>query len=613
VSPETRTVGRYELLGVIGVGGMSVVHLARQLGLDRFVAIKELASFDVADPDLARQFLREARLAGSLSHPNVVTVLDYIEQDGVPYISMEYLRRGSLRELIPHLKTAHVVGVLVAVLAGLEAAEARQIVHRDLKPENFMVTENGSVKIADFGIAKAATEVTTPEMRTATGTTIGTPSYMAPEQAMGKAVTAATDLYSLGAVAYELLVGRRPFDGEPRVAPAVVLTRHVNEPLTPPRSVRPDLDPDLAGWISQLLEKDPSDRPTAAGTAAEALEDIAIRLLGPRWRRDAALPELARASTAQEAAQPIALVSGRYVTVGPPAPDPPRTSEEIPLEPQAVDAGPDVHSHDVGPAPVQTDSDDGVGRPPTEPDGMEGRSSPPGHAATLPPSRPATVAGAIATPSRPGVRRPLWWATLVVLSAAVAAVAAVLVREATQTTGTPATTPGHGRVTDLKRFRPGPDYSVDPPRGWECAQVKCKEARDAKGSFVRVDFQQGPAKLSILRYPLDAVRQDWTSRAVFSGTVTKALHRTLGPSVPVQERDGSLGSRSTWEYTARSKQEFAAGTTFVAAPNGYWIACIGASSVPLKTLKSYVRAFASSLRPVPDQRQVPKRTRYRHR
>src|ERR687887_251183 len=150
-----RTVGRYEILREIGRGGMAAVYLARQIDLDRQVALKELGAFHAADPAFAERFLRESRVAGSLSHPNIVTVHDYFEHEGTPYISMEYIERGSLRPWVSRLSLPQMAGVLEGLLAGLTHAESRGIVHRDLKPENLMVTSQGAIKIADFGIAKA--------------------------------------------------------------------------------------------------------------------------------------------------------------------------------------------------------------------------------------------------------------------------------------------------------------------------------------------------------------------------------------------------------------------------------------------------------------------------
>src|ERR671930_638650 len=253
-----KTVGRYEILRDIGRGGMAIVYLARQTDLDRFVALKELGAFHASDPSFAQRFLRESRVAGSLSHPNIVTVHDYFEHEGTPYIAMEYVERGSLRPYVGHMTLAQIGGVLEGLLAGLAQAEQHAIVHRDLKPENLMVTSDGRVKIADFGIAKATNQMQTGAFLTATGTTVGTPTYMAPEQAMAQDIGPWTDLYSVGCMAFELFVGRVPFhDSE---APMAILLRHANEP-----------------W--------------------DAFEEIIIGLLGPRWRREARLTERAQTTT----------------------------------------------------------------------------------------------------------------------------------------------------------------------------------------------------------------------------------------------------------------------------------------------------------------------------
>ena len=284
-----RTVGRYEIHQEIGRGGMAVVYLARQTDLDREVALKELASFHASEQAFAERFVRESRVIGSLNHPNVVTVYEYFEDEGTPYIAMEYVDGGSLRPWIGRLSVAHVAGVFEGVLAGLAHAAKRGIIHRDLKPENLMVTAEGTIKIADFGIAKALNQATVGRLLTATGTTVGTPTYMSPEQAMGRDLGPWTDLYSVGVMVYEMLVGRVPFhDAE---TPMAILMRHVNEPIPAPRSLRPDLDPELAAWIERLLAKAPVDRTQSAHQAWDELEEIVIGALGPRWRREARLLE----------------------------------------------------------------------------------------------------------------------------------------------------------------------------------------------------------------------------------------------------------------------------------------------------------------------------------
>ena len=186
---------------------MAVVYFARQTELDRFVALKALSAWD---PSFSRRFLRESQLAGALSHPNVVTVLEHFEHEGTPYIAMEYFERGSLRPYVGRMNLAQIGGVLEGLLAGLTHAESHGIVHRDLKPENLMVTADGRVKIADFGIAKATT-THTDAVLSVTGVTAGTPAYMAPEQAMAQDIGPWTDLYSVGCMAFELFTGNVPF------------------------------------------------------------------------------------------------------------------------------------------------------------------------------------------------------------------------------------------------------------------------------------------------------------------------------------------------------------------------------------------------------------------
>jgi serine/threonine protein kinase len=281
-------IGAYEVVGELGSGAMATVHLARQSGLDRAVALKELNQIGLGDSRVAAsRFLREARLAGSLSHPNIVTVFEYFEFEARPYIAMEYISGGSLRERGEDLSLCQILGVLDGVLAALTHAEAHGIVHRDIKPENILVTADGRVKIADFGIAKART-LTSNELLTVTSATIGTPMYMAPEQVTGEPVSVATDLYALGVVAWEMLLGHVPFGSSD--SPISVLWQHVNEPVPDARALRPDLHPGLLRCVERLLAKDPAERPASAAEVLEAIEEIALEHLGSRWRRDAALP-----------------------------------------------------------------------------------------------------------------------------------------------------------------------------------------------------------------------------------------------------------------------------------------------------------------------------------
>ncbi len=311
-----RELGRYEILERIGSGGMAVVYLARQLDLDRLVALKELSQFHAEDRNWASRFLRESRLAGSLTHANIVTVFDYFQADDTPYIAMEYLERGSLRPYVASLELAQVGGVLRDVLAGLQHAQRRDIVHRDLKPENLLVTAEGQVKIADFGIAKATSHLSLASFNTEAGIAVGTPGYMAPEQAMAQNIGAWSDLYALGCMAYEMCVGALPFADS--TEPFALMLRHISEQIPSARSVNPDLPQELSDWIDSLLVKDPEQRVATAQDAWDSLDEILFHLLGPRWQRGSALP-----ATANPASAPAADRSSAFL-------DPSRIAEHLP-------------------------------------------------------------------------------------------------------------------------------------------------------------------------------------------------------------------------------------------------------------------------------------------
>ncbi len=276
-------IGNYEIVRLLARGGMATVYLVRQPALDREVVLKRL---DLAsdDPRVAQRFVTEARLAAALDHPNVVTLFDFFEHDGVPYIAMEYVGGGSLRSLVGRLALPQVLGVVEGMLAGLGHAERHGIAHRDLKPENVLVTLRGNVKIADFGIARAYDALT--DRLTTTGMTIGTPAYMAPEQAVNEKLGPYTDLYSVGVIVYELLAGRPPFDAK---TPVGLLYCHVHKPPPPLAELMPRPQPVLAEWVEWLLAKAPGDRPQSAAEAWNALEETAVAQLGPYWRRSATI------------------------------------------------------------------------------------------------------------------------------------------------------------------------------------------------------------------------------------------------------------------------------------------------------------------------------------
>ncbi|HZC29393.1 MAG TPA: serine/threonine-protein kinase, partial [Gaiellaceae bacterium] len=207
----TLLVGRYRIVRRLGAGGMAVVELAHDLQLDRPVAIKLLGENLLGDADVRRRFVREARSAARLAHPNVVRVFDTGEAAGRPFIVMEYVAGASLAAVLHErgkLPPDEVVRLGMQASAGLGHAHGHDLVHRDVKPQNLILRDDGTLKIADFGLVRG--DETTHVTRD--GTLLGTAAYIAPEQAAGAEVTAAADIYSLGAVFYELLTGRPPYE-----------------------------------------------------------------------------------------------------------------------------------------------------------------------------------------------------------------------------------------------------------------------------------------------------------------------------------------------------------------------------------------------------------------
>jgi serine/threonine protein kinase len=384
-------VGSYEIVRVLARGGMAVVYLARQPALERDVALKRV-DLDSRDPMIAHRFVREAQLAGALAHPNIVTLYDFLEADGVPYIAMEYVSGGSLRPHVGTLTRAQVFGVLDGVLAGLEHAEGHGVAHRDLKPENVLITHRGAVKLADFGIARAYSALT--QRLTGTGLTVGTPTYMAPEQAMNESLSPSTDLYAVGVIAYELLAGRPPFEAAD--TPLAVLFKHVNDPPPPLTGLAPDVPKPLCEWVEWLLAKSPAERPQSAEQASVALEQLAVAELGPFWRRQAPV-----AAPAGDAGTAEWATYGRDTPQAPPVPEPtPPPAPEPTPPPVPEPTPPPVPEPAPPPAPERTPPPIPEPAPPpapeptpppipepTPPPGREPEAEP--TAVTLPPTRAA--------------------------------------------------------------------------------------------------------------------------------------------------------------------------------------------------------------------------------
>ncbi|HEV8635392.1 MAG TPA: protein kinase, partial [Chloroflexota bacterium] len=263
---------RYELLERIGVGGVANVYRARDVRLDRIVALKVLRDEYAADPEFVGRFQREARIAAGLSHPNVVSVDDFGPHDGTAFIAMDYVDGETLKERlrrVGRLSPDEAVAIARQVLAGLAVAHAGGLVHRDVKPHNVLLGWDGSVKLTDFGIAGSAASVGL----TQTGTTVGTAAYAAPELVSGGVTGPPTDVYGAGMLLYEMLVGHPPFQGGTLIELAY---RHVHEPPRPPSELVEGVPPALEALIERALAKDPAARFAAADDMLRALERLGL-------------------------------------------------------------------------------------------------------------------------------------------------------------------------------------------------------------------------------------------------------------------------------------------------------------------------------------------------
>ncbi|MBW3595387.1 MAG: protein kinase [Actinobacteria bacterium] len=258
--------GRYRLEEALGKGGMATVWRAHDLRLERPVALKCLMPPLSEDPEYLVRFFSEAQQVARLSHPNIVRILDFAHGDEFPYLVMEYLAGGSLAVVTgTPIDPRRAAELIAAAARGAGAAHSTGMVHRDLKPGNILLSEDGTAKLADFGIAVTDAQ----ERLTATGTAIGSPHYVSPEQASGRPVGPPSDVYSLGVVLYELLTGRRPFDSDNATALAIA---HVEEQPNPPSVHRPELDPILDEIVMRCLAKDPEARFSDGAELAAALD-----------------------------------------------------------------------------------------------------------------------------------------------------------------------------------------------------------------------------------------------------------------------------------------------------------------------------------------------------
>src|SRR2546427_4131149 len=284
--PAERRIGKYIVKGELGRGGMGAVYLAEQPGLGREVAIKELIQSAIADPVALKRFMQEAQVMARASHPNLVQVHDLEQIGDANYIVLEFVRGKSLRDRLNQstLPLPQTFAIMHGVLQALDYAHKRAIVHRDMKPENVLISEEGDVKVADFGIARLMDDSGAGSTATKTGTTVGTPQYMSPEQVASSKVDGRSDLYSAGIMFYELVVGQPPFTASEGDGPFTLMAKHVQAPPKPPSVHRPGLDLGLEEVILKALAKRPEDRYQTGQEFDDAMTRIADQMC-PGWQR----------------------------------------------------------------------------------------------------------------------------------------------------------------------------------------------------------------------------------------------------------------------------------------------------------------------------------------
>jgi serine/threonine-protein kinase len=316
-----KTIGHCRIERKLGQGGMGAVYLAHHAGLNKPLAFKVLAAHLASNPEYIARFKREARLAARLEHPNVVQIFDVGEEQGVHYITMQYVEGKSLDALLKERKKLSVGEAVAAtkrVAAALSAAHKLGIVHRDIKPANVLLSKEGAIKVADFGLAR---DTDSNRSISETGQIVGTPYYMSPEQAQGERVDFRSDLYSLGSMLYHMATGQRAFEGD---TPLSIVVKHVSAEPVPPQEIDPSLPDALCALIARLMKKKPEERPASADDLIKELD--AVRTAAPKG---GAVP---KRSTRRAAviALPIAGILVVGIVIGlvlgkgsPPAPPPP--------------------------------------------------------------------------------------------------------------------------------------------------------------------------------------------------------------------------------------------------------------------------------------------------
>ena len=272
-----QSIGRYHILEQLGQGGMATVYKAYDTRLERDVALKIIrrGAFPPESLDrVLKRFEREAKALAKLSHPTIVKVHDYGEYEGSPYLVLEYLPSGTLKQKMGKpMPWQEAVRLLAPIASALEYAHKHDIIHRDIKPSNILIADNGQPMLSDFGVAKLLDNEETMEL-TGTGLGVGTPEYMAPEQASSKSIDQRADIYALGVVFYEMVTGRKPYTAD---TPMAVIIKHASEPLPRPKQFVPNLPDGVEKILLKALAKNPADRYQSMGKFASALEELFSR------------------------------------------------------------------------------------------------------------------------------------------------------------------------------------------------------------------------------------------------------------------------------------------------------------------------------------------------
>lgn len=273
LNPGTYLQGRYEILEKIGSGGMSVVYKAKCHTLNRLVAIKVLKEEFASDENFVSKFKMEAQAAARLSHPNIVNVYDVVDEENLHYIVMELIEGITLKNYIEKkelLDSKEAIGIAIQVAQGIAAAHEQHIIHRDIKPQNMIISKDGKVKVADFGIARAVSSQTVNS-----SAAVGSVHYISPEQARGGYCDERSDIYSFGITLYEMVTGRVPFEGDNTVAVALA---HLEDPVIPPGDYNPQVYPGLEDIILKCTKKKPDRR---YGSMEEVIHDLRRVLMDP--------------------------------------------------------------------------------------------------------------------------------------------------------------------------------------------------------------------------------------------------------------------------------------------------------------------------------------------